>query len=346
MNVILEAQHAVGRAQLRGVGQYALCMIDALLKRRQNEYALTFFDKGREMGNRERAEQHFGRYHVPFYECNTLDYRVATRDDAVFAEKSYNDYTGARGDVFHFMNLISIPTNLQGRMVVTVHDMLFCTFPELTPAHNIPIYSKGFERLQKMKPYIIAISDYSKQQLMRRADFDETRVFTVPNGWDRSRIYFEEDPGRAGLRAMGINGEYILFLSALDLYKNPIRLIEAFDRIAGKFSGLQLVLAGKSYFDDDAPIREAAEKSAYRKRILFPGFVDERQKRLLYSNALCFAFPSLMEGFGLPPLEAMGCPARRPREACRAPTGPRSLAARRAGERWPGNTPRPRRPGH
>ena len=81
--VILEAQHAVGHSEPRGIGHYSINLILALLKRKIYDYGLTFFDYNQEVGNRGRAEKLFGDFGIRFYECNSLDYRVASRNDSI-----------------------------------------------------------------------------------------------------------------------------------------------------------------------------------------------------------------------------------------------------------------------
>ena len=308
MKVILEAQHAVGREDIRGIGHCSLNLIKALLERRKNEYELTFFDYTREMENYKRAEEYFSSYNVPMHECNTLDYRVASANDDVFDNTSYNEYTGTNGDIFHFLCHISIPTNLSGKMVTTVHDLFGPYLPEYSKRSTLPYHIKGLERLKTIKPFIIAVSEYTKKQIIELTKINEDQIFVIYIGYDELNLYYDcGDDWNDQKSKLGINEDYFLYLSALDPNKNIPRIIDAFSIVTKKHTDMQLVLSGRNYFDDTAPIYDAIEKSGCKDRIILTGYVDNNTKRHLYSNALCFVFPSISEGFGIPPLEAMAC---------------------------------------
>ena len=306
MKVILEIQHACGTDNPRGVGYYTIELVQALLGRKKHEYELTFFDGGREMKNYLRAEEFFSKYGVPIHECNDVDYRVMSRDGSIFDAKTYNDLTGANGDVFHFMNFITIPEKLKGRMVVTVHDLLAVTHPELIMPNRF-VHLVGFERLKKIKPYVIADSEYTKNELLKHTEIPENKIDVVYPSINKEEHYPDKEAGAEILKALGIHGEYILSVGVIESKKNIIRLIEAFNQIAENLSGLYLVLCGAPEWEDPTPILECANNSNYSDRIIFTGYVDAATKRKLYSNAMCLVFPSLCEGFGLPALEAMAC---------------------------------------
>jgi glycosyltransferase involved in cell wall biosynthesis len=103
---------------------------------------------------------------------------------------------------------------------------------------------------------------------------------------------------------------FILFLGTIEPRKNVSRLISAFGQLVASdpraTSDLYLVVAGgKGWLSD--PVFARVEALGLQDRVLFPGYVPEEEKALWYNAATCFCFPSLYEGFGLPPLEAMAC---------------------------------------
>ena len=133
MKVILEAQWACDRS-ISGIPMYTIELIRSLLSRGTYCYELTFFDKDRAKNNHEMIARHFGEYGVSVHECNTLSYRSLMDCEPICAEKLYNDYTGASGDVFHFMSVVGIPPKVIGKVVVTIHDLIPILFPEFTTA--------------------------------------------------------------------------------------------------------------------------------------------------------------------------------------------------------------------
>ena len=297
MKVILEAQHAVGHVQPRGVGHYSISIIQALLRRKTFDYELTFFDKGREMGNRERAFKYFGEYGVPMRECNELDYRTASRDNGVWDIKNYNEWTGTDGDVYHFMNPISIPSKLKGKAVVTVHDMN----DESHSEHTLSLFKTGFERIKAIKPFIITDSESSRSQVLQYTSVPAERIAVVYLSYDEDNLFPDPEPSPAA------GGRYFLYLGAFAANKNIERIVEAFNITAEKHKDIKLVLAGKPFWHKTDVIYQKIAVSPFRERITTPGYVDAETKRRLMSNAVCFLFPSLCEGFGLPVLEAMAC---------------------------------------
>ena len=303
MRVILEAQHAVGHLQPRGVGHYAIQMIQTLLRRNTFEYGLTFFDCNGEAGNRERAVKHFGSFHVPFYECNELDYRVASRDDARYGIKTYNEWTGAEGAVYHFMSPVCIPVSLNGKMIVTVHDLSWCSSPGILSEHETDLFKIGRQRIERTSPIIITDSESSRNEILKYIDgVRPEQVKRVYLSYDEKNM-FPEKTAAVDKAA----GRYLFYVGAFERKKNIARLIKAFNIVAEKDRELKLVIAGKPTWDDTTEIYDAVSSSPCWDRIVMPGYISVEQKRQLYSNALCFVFPSICEGFGIPVLEAMAC---------------------------------------
>lgn len=303
MKVTLEAQHAVGHPQPRGVGHYSINLIQALLRRNAFEYGLTFFDFNREAGNRRRAENLFADYGVPFYECNTLDYRVASRDDSVW-EKSYNEWTNTNSSVYHFMSPVTVPFKLSGKMVVTIHDISWAVCPGMISAHQTALLQAGMSRINRVQPFIITDSKSTFSQVLEFTTIPPEKIKVVYLSYDEIHIY----PDKTDVSSI-VDGDYILYLGAFEANKNIVRIIEAFNCIAERNKELKLVLAGKPVWDAQysEQINCAIDNSPFKNRIILPGYVDAYTKRKLISNALCFIFPSICEGFGIPVLEAMAC---------------------------------------
>lgn len=302
MKVILEAQHAVGHPQLRGVGTYSLNLIKALLRRNRFNYELSFFDYKKEMGNRSRAENFFGEYNVPFHECNELDYRIASRDESVFTEKNYNDFTNTEGDIYHFLCPVSVPTAFRGKMVVTIHDIIWETYPNTTPEHTVELHKIAIERINRIQPFVIADSKATEKDILKFTNIPPEKIQTVYLSYDEKNMY----PDKSDISNL-ISGEYFFFVGAFEKRKNLFRVIEAFDVVAEKNKDIKLAIAGRAIWDNSNEVYNKANSSPHKDRIVFMGYVDDDAKRKLYSNAEGLVFPSVCEGFGIPVLEAMAC---------------------------------------
>jgi glycosyltransferase involved in cell wall biosynthesis len=221
-------------------------------------------------------------------------------------------YAAARGiDVVHSPAFISPLVRGGARQILTVHDLTSFSIPE---AHT---------RLRRSGAYRALVA-----RSIRAAD-----LVTVPSSWvadDLVRLFPDvprervrvDPPGigaqfgpRAGaeveavLRRHRIEAPYLLFVGTLQPRKNLLALVEAYAALAERDPGVpRLVLAGQAGWGGD-DLRAALERPVLRGRILLPGYVQDADLPALYSGATLFLFPSIAEGFGFPPLEAMACGA-------------------------------------
>jgi len=277
-------------------------MIQALLKRAKFEYELTFFDYNKEVGNRERAEKYFGEYGISFRECNDLDYRISSRNDAVWEHISYNHYTETSCDIYHFMNIVSLPLSITGKVIVTAHDFNWRTYNKALSDHARSLCDKGLERLNILQPEIIAISQSTKNELLEYSNIPEEKINVVLQSYDERNLYPDPDYPKEI-----VDGNYLLFIGTIESKKNVTLIADAFFTIADRYPDLRLVIVGKPTWEDMSSFYKMVDESKFRDRVILPGYVDVTVKRKLYSHARCFLFPSICEGWGNPILEAMAC---------------------------------------
>ena len=158
---------------------------------------------------------------------------------------------------------------------------------------------------------VIAVSEATKRDLVELFGLPPQRITVVYNGVDES---FSLCPPQAAAEHRADNSQparYILHLGTLEPRKNLARLVQAFARVRAHSAGdppLKLVLAGGKGWSYDAIFTEV-ERLGLTEDVLFPGYIDDRALADWYRGAAVFVYPSLMEGFGLPVLEAMACGA-------------------------------------
>lgn len=210
-------------------------------------------------------------------------------------------------DVSVFFNFI-VPPNISGRVITTVHDLTFIRYPETMKVSNYKHISKGLRRSLDRSDVIISVSEFTKAELCNLMGVPEEKVkvvYSAPSIHENRCIKYLDTAQK-----YRIQGEYILFVSTIEPRKNISRLLKAYDYLKQtKKIPHQLVLAGGKGWADDGILRDLSDlKSA--QDVIITGFVTEEEKRVLYENASVFVYPSIYEGFGLPPLEAMllGCP--------------------------------------
>jgi glycosyltransferase involved in cell wall biosynthesis len=144
---------------------------------------------------------------------------------------------------------------------------------------------------------VVTVSTFSKRELLDTLDVPPSAVHVVYNGIDP--LFLSGDEGSP----LDLSEPYILFVGAMNPRKNVARLVEAFDRAKRRLDlPHELVLIGPT----DKAIFKRIDV-ATTDGIVLPGFVAEAELKYVYTNADAFVYPSLYEGFGLPPLEAMAC---------------------------------------
>jgi glycosyltransferase involved in cell wall biosynthesis len=201
--------------------------------------------------------------------------------------------------------LCTVPT------VVTIHDCIHLLFPQYLPsamAHRYARFMMG--NAVSRSAAVFTVSEASRADILRfYPATDPEKVIVVPNAIDAELL---QDPGPAEMERVReryqLRGRFVLFAGNVKPHKNLVRLIRAFARVRAMEGNedLRLVLIG-----DDVSrygsLRRAMEESGVRQDVRFFGFVPHGTLAALYRMASIFAFPSLYEGFGLPPLEAMAC---------------------------------------
>ncbi len=205
------------------------------------------------------------------------------------------DWTGPV-DVVHATNYVAPPANAP--VVVTVHDVTFLRFPELCTADTLR-YPTLLARAIARGATIHTPSAFVAEEVRAHFDVPAERVVAIHSGVPDIR---GGDPEAGALVAGG--ARFVLAIGTVEPRKNLTALVRAFDQAATHDHELRLVLAGPAGWDS-ARVQAAIDTSAARDRIAQLGFVDERVRADLLAAATTFAYPSIYEGFGFPPLEAM-----------------------------------------
>jgi glycosyltransferase involved in cell wall biosynthesis len=211
-----------------------------------------------------------------------------------------------RVDLLHAMAFVA-PVLSPCPTIVTVFDLSFLLFPEaFKPANRL--YLRLMARLSVQRAArVITISSSTQRDVMAWLGAPAERVRTVYCGVDPHFHPLPMAEVDAFRRARGLPERFIFFLGTIEPRKNVLRLVDAFaDLIALDLKDLHLIVAGGRGWLSE-PVFARVEELGLEDRVHFPGYVPEEEKRLWYNAATCFCFPSLYEGFGLPPLEAMAC---------------------------------------
>lgn len=193
------------------------------------------------------------------------------------------------------LNFTSTAPVFYKNQINTIHDIISIKHPEWYSKKAALYYKLLLPFVAKNCVKLVTVSDYVKKELFFFFNIKPEKICVVSNGI--SEIFKNE------VVSEKINFEYILAVGSIDPRKNIKKLIEAFLML--KNSTLKLVLVGKEHptfatTDFAIPIER-------KKDIIFTGYISDEKLRDYYISAKVFVFPSLEEGFGIPPLEAMSC---------------------------------------
>lgn len=194
----------------------------------------------------------------------------------------------------------NFPVLYNGPKIVTVHDVAHLSLRDLFKSPSKQAYSKFmFRMLKDRADKVICVSNFTKQELIKYTSIDENKIEVVHNGLaeDWQQVIKEQDPH---------GHPFLLYVGNVKPHKNLKTLIQAFLKIKDKITH-DLVLVGQKegFLTKDKDVDKLVEQAP--ERIKFTGFISDDDLKQYYSFADLFAFPSLYEGFGYPPLEAMAC---------------------------------------
>jgi glycosyltransferase involved in cell wall biosynthesis len=209
-------------------------------------------------------------------------------------------------DLFHGVTGFELPRAPGGRLVTTVHDLIPFRFPRLVPWRHRWAVRVLLSGALRRAARVIAVSEATRADLLARYRLPPDRVVVVPEAASpRFAAVSAAEVARVRARH-GLEGPYVLFVGLLEPKKNVAGLLEAVARLRrdGTWGPTRLVVAGAVGWGV-AALPEHAGRLGLDGVVRWLGAVDEADLPGLYGGAVCFAFPSLWEGFGLPALEAM-----------------------------------------
>jgi glycosyltransferase involved in cell wall biosynthesis len=229
--------------------------------------------------------------------------------------KSVKPSRALQGIKGHLWEQLYLPTQLQRRLlwspgntgpvglsrqVLTVHDIASLDHPEWFERKFALWYAALLPRLINKVRAIITVSHFSKERIVRLTRVRPESVHVIHNGVDRRFCPVDSNTVTQVRTGFGLNSPYLLFVGSLEPRKNLKMLLEAWQ--LGGFDGATLAVVGAS-----GHLFRKLEFDSIPEGVRLLGRAEDEALPALYSGAAGFVYPSIYEGFGLPPLEAMAC---------------------------------------
>ncbi|HEX4951212.1 MAG TPA: glycosyltransferase family 1 protein [Blastocatellia bacterium] len=195
-------------------------------------------------------------------------------------------------------------------VVTTIHDLAFEHLPETFTRRGKTQLRLTVRRTARRAAHILTVSEYSRQDIIRTYGLSPDKITVTHNGCE---VQYTPQPASSReaeeiRRKFGITQDYLLAVGSLQPRKNLIRLLRAYVALRQQHPDFQpqLVLVGRRLWLYEEVLREIRQQP-FAADVIVTGYANEEDLPALYRSAIALVYPSLFEGFGLPPLEAMAC---------------------------------------
>jgi glycosyltransferase involved in cell wall biosynthesis len=299
----------------RGYGRHARALLRALVAMDAgNRYTLFTDSSDATEPWPERAEVRILHASVPAVQAASADGRRSVPD----MWRMSRALSAPGFDIVLFPTIYTyVPVFGAARILVMMHDVIAETFPQLTvprPAARLAWNLKGAAGRWQADA-LITVSDYSRERIVERFGMDRSRVLVVGEAADPVFRKLENPLPGPDLRRAGIDSSHriIAYLGGFSPHKNLEALVRAFARLAGRseFSDVRLVMvgdiSGDAFHTYYGTIAAQVAQLGLQEQVVFTGYLSDEDVVVLLNLATVLVLPSLMEGFGLPAVEAAAC---------------------------------------
>ncbi|NUM34649.1 MAG: glycosyltransferase family 4 protein [Candidatus Brocadiae bacterium] len=191
------------------------------------------------------------------------------------------------------------------KLIATIHDVVFRERADLVEARLCEYLDRWTEVACKVADRIITVSEYSKRQVIKYYGVEDSKIEVIYNGIENKFQKADKYEQERVKKLYGLK-DFVLYLGAMEPKKNLDCLLDAMRIVKEKFPECQVAIAGGKG-PQEYDIKKAIRIRRLENTAVVTGYVDEKDVTALLSAARVFVYPSVYEGFGFPPLEAMAC---------------------------------------
>lgn len=289
-----------------GIGWCADNIIKTLSKDETYECQVNYFSKGYS-AEKLKSIQAYQSWGIKLRGCrwfNDVWYKLLWP----FLRLPYCWFFGDDNQITLFFNYV-LPPGVKGKKITIVHDMAHLACPETVRVKTKRWLDLTLKQSCKRADIILTVSEFSKSEIIKYLKVPKEKIAVMLPGVDLSlfRADYSLNQVAEVKHKYNILGDYFLYLGTIEPRKNIQRIIDAYIELGKRVDSLpKLVLAGgKGWLCDS--IYENVKDLDMNDEVIFTGYIDEQDSPLLISGAKALLFPSLYEGFGTPPVEAMAC---------------------------------------
>jgi glycosyltransferase involved in cell wall biosynthesis len=209
-------------------------------------------------------------------------------------------------DLYWVPNFIPLDGIKASKVVVTVHDFSFLVYPEWHPEERLEYFKTYFFKNIQRADWLITGSEFSKNEIIENLGYNKEKITVIYHGVDQNlyKIY-ERDILQLTKNKFELENNFFLFVGSIEPRKNLLNLLKAYHHLSENIKKkYPLILVGfKGWNNNEVMIEIEKEKNNIR----YLGYLSDEELAHVYNLASLFIYPSLYEGFGIPPLEAMAC---------------------------------------
>jgi alpha-1,3-rhamnosyl/mannosyltransferase len=305
LRILLNQLAALGKRT--GVGHYAAQLLAALLKHAGPEESVDCYPNGwfrhiREAVIRIRQGKSNGAGRAiraglsgPVRHLSRMitagHFRLAT------SVRSY--------DLYHEPNFIPLPCDIPA--VATLHDLSALVHPEWHPADRVRYFEKHFDQGLARSIHLVTVSDFCRQEVLDILHLPPDRVTRIYQGIRPGLMPIAQDEVAGVLKRLGLTEQYLLYVGTIEPRKNILTLLHAYCALPAAIRESWPLLLVGGWGWNTGEVADYLEREARHRGVVHLGYLADEHLPAVYNGARALLYPSLYEGFGLPPLEMMAC---------------------------------------